>query len=224
MWFGPDPDRPDFEDAWLNWTLHNLLRTLPVSRKRDWNSCLPHVLYSYNTTPQQSTGESPFFLMVGQEPRLPVDFLLGRVQDPVGGAIHEWIQEHQTHLQIAFEGARQRLRVAAERRKRSQDQHVRDTPLKEGQLVLLRDHSARGHHKIRDIWSSVMYRVLKPPKEGGCVYTIAPADDLTKVKQVHRMLLKALVGTAPPSGYSVPVPTPHDQPLSEAELSCRQAR
>uniref|UniRef100_A0A8P4KAG8 Gypsy retrotransposon integrase-like protein 1 n=1 Tax=Dicentrarchus labrax TaxID=13489 RepID=A0A8P4KAG8_DICLA len=35
----------------FNRTLHNLLRTLPVSRKRDWHVCLPQVLYCYNTTP-----------------------------------------------------------------------------------------------------------------------------------------------------------------------------
>ncbi|KAL2082751.1 hypothetical protein ACEWY4_022569 [Coilia grayii] len=81
----------------FNRTLHNLLRTLPVSRKRDWNTCLPQVLYCYNTTPHQSTGESPFLLMFGQEPRLPIDFLLGRVQDPVGRSVHEWLQEHQVH-------------------------------------------------------------------------------------------------------------------------------
>uniref|UniRef100_A0A667X7X5 Gypsy retrotransposon integrase-like protein 1 n=1 Tax=Myripristis murdjan TaxID=586833 RepID=A0A667X7X5_9TELE len=60
----------------FNRTLHNLLRTLPVSRKRDWVSCLPHVLFCYNTTPHQGTGESPFLLMFGREPRLPIDFLL----------------------------------------------------------------------------------------------------------------------------------------------------
>uniref|UniRef100_A0A3B4XMP5 Gypsy retrotransposon integrase-like protein 1 n=1 Tax=Seriola lalandi dorsalis TaxID=1841481 RepID=A0A3B4XMP5_SERLL len=37
----------------FNRTLHNLLRTLPVSRKRDWNACLPQVAYCYNTTPHQ---------------------------------------------------------------------------------------------------------------------------------------------------------------------------
>lgn len=62
--------------------------------------------------------------MFGQEPRLPVDFLLGRV----GGGVHEWMQEHQTRLQIAFEGARERLKVAAERWKKNYDHHVRDAP------------------------------------------------------------------------------------------------
>ncbi len=94
----------------FNQTLHNLLRTLPISRKRDWVSCLPQLLFSYNTTPHQATGESPHFLMFGQEPRLPVDFLLGRVQEPVAGRVHEWVIEHQTRLQVAFEGARERAR------------------------------------------------------------------------------------------------------------------
>lgn len=47
----------------FNRTLHDLLRTLPASRKRDWVSCLLQVLFCYNTTPHQRTGESPFFLM-----------------------------------------------------------------------------------------------------------------------------------------------------------------
>ncbi|KAI3359981.1 hypothetical protein L3Q82_014313, partial [Scortum barcoo] len=118
----------------FNRTLHNLLRTLPASRKRDWASCLLQVLFCYNTTPHQSTGESPFYLMFGQKPRLPVDFLLGRVQDPTPGLVH------QARLQVAFEGAHERLRVAAGRRKERHDQQVRDAPLPVGQLVYLRDH------------------------------------------------------------------------------------
>ncbi|KAL0185385.1 hypothetical protein M9458_021082, partial [Cirrhinus mrigala] len=163
----------------FNRTLHNLLRTLPPSSKRDWALCLPQVLFSYNTTPHQSTGESPYYLMFGQEPRLPVDFLLGRVEDTVAGNVHEWVIEHQTRLQVAFEGAREHLRITAERRKIQHDSHVRDTPLGEGQLVYLRDVGVRGRSKIRDLWSPVVYQVVRAPK-GGSVYSIAPVDDLGK--------------------------------------------
>lgn len=196
----------------FNRTLHNLLRTLPVSRKRDWVSCLPQVLFCYNTTPHQTTGESPYFLMFGQEPRLPVDFLLGRVQEVGVGNVHEWVVEHQTRLHVAFEGARDRLRVAAERRKTHHDRTVQCVSLEEGQLVYLRECGMRGRHKIQDLWSPVVYKVVKAPVEGGSVYTIAPVDELGKVRHVHRSLLKAkILGDRP-------VSSPQDRPLAEGAL------
>lgn len=91
----------------FNWTLHNLLRTLPVSQNGDWPACLPQVLFAYNTTPNQSTGESPYVLIFGQDPRLLVDFLLGRIQIPLAGSVHRWMLEHQDRLQVAFKGARE---------------------------------------------------------------------------------------------------------------------
>lgn len=174
----------------FNRTLHNLLRTLPTSRKRDWVSCLPQVLFSYNTTPHQATGESPHFLMFGQEPRLPVDFLLGGVSNLVQGGVHDWIMEHQARLQVAFNGAQDRLRIMAERRKGYFDSRVREIPLEVNQMVLLRECGLKGRQKIQDAWSSVTYRVIETPDRGGSVYTIVPVDDVTKVKRVHRSLLK----------------------------------
>ncbi len=57
-------------------------RALPVSRKADWALCLPQVLFCYNTTPHQTTGESPYFLMFGQETKAPGGLPLG--QSPGG--------------------------------------------------------------------------------------------------------------------------------------------
>ncbi|XP_076847994.1 uncharacterized protein LOC143493459 [Brachyhypopomus gauderio] len=178
----------------FNRTLHNLLRTLPASRKHDWVTCLPHVLFCYNTTPHQSTGESPHFLMFGQEPQLPVDFLLGRVRPSVPGTVCDWIQEHQTRLQVAFDGARERLAAAAEYRKDKHDARVRSPALAVGQLVYVRDHGVRGRNKIQDQWSSVVHVVVRVPSETGAVYAIAPVGDPTKVRHVHRSMLKGLVG------------------------------
>ncbi len=83
-------------------TLHNLLCTLPVTKKRDWSCYLPQVTFSYNTIAHQSTGGSPFFLMFGRDPQLPVNFLLVRVQEPVACRTHDWIVEHQTQLRPCF--------------------------------------------------------------------------------------------------------------------------
>lgn len=192
----------------FNRTLHNLLRTLPASRKWDWASCLPQVLFCYNTTPHQATGESPFYLMFGQEPRLPVDFLLGRVQDPVPGEVQDWMVEHQARLKVAFESARERLLAAAGRRKERHDQRVHDAPLPVGQLVYLRDHSARGRHKIQDLWSSVVYQIVKAPPHDGVVYAVAPANDLQKVRNVHRDMLKAVVRPEVPASLQGASSTP----------------
>ncbi len=43
----------------FNRMLHNLLRTLPSSRKEAWVSALPQLLFCYNTTPHQVTGSPP---------------------------------------------------------------------------------------------------------------------------------------------------------------------
>lgn len=105
--------------------------------------------------------------MFGQEPRLPVDFLLGRVQDVIPGDVHEWVTEHQARLQAAFEGARERLQVAAGRRKANHDQQVWDVSLAEGQLVYLWECGRKGRWKIQDLWSPVVHQVVRAPKEDG---------------------------------------------------------
>ena len=202
----------------FNRTLHNLLRTLPPSRKRDWASCLPQVLFCYNTTPHHGTGESPFYLMFGQEPRLPADFLLGRVPDPVPGEVQDWVAEHQAKLRAAFEGARGRLLAAAGRRKERHDQQVRDAPLSVGQRVYVRDHSGRGRQKIQDLWSSVVYQVVRAPVGEGAVYTVAPVNDLDHPKNVHRNMLKAVVQ---PEAAASPVrlPPPWAPAMEEGDSS-----
>jgi hypothetical protein len=46
----------------------------------------------------------------------------------------------------------------------------------------------------------VVYEVIKAPPVNGAVYTIAPVTDRSKVRQVHRGLLKARLGSDAPVG------------------------
>lgn len=66
----------------------------------------------------------------------------------------------------------------------------------EKERVLLHNTGVRGRCKTQDLWSSI-YVVLRA-HEGGAVYTIAPAHDQTRVKTVHRSLVKRLVGIDSP--------------------------
>ena len=43
---------------------------------KDWDKHLPYVLFAYRSSLQQSTGESPFYLLYGRDPRLPTDEVL----------------------------------------------------------------------------------------------------------------------------------------------------
>uniref|UniRef100_A0A3B1JU25 Gypsy retrotransposon integrase-like protein 1 n=1 Tax=Astyanax mexicanus TaxID=7994 RepID=A0A3B1JU25_ASTMX len=115
----------------FNRTLHDLLRTLPTEQKRVWTRHLAQVVFAYNTTCHQTTGESPYFLMFGQVPRLPVDFLLATVDEPSCGGVGDWVVEHQRTLAETYQKVRGRLEKAAEMRRTSHDQRVNDVPLVE---------------------------------------------------------------------------------------------
>ena len=54
-----------------------MLGTLEADKKRNWKDYLPSVVHGYNCTKHQSTGFSPYKLMFGRDPKLPVDIELG---------------------------------------------------------------------------------------------------------------------------------------------------
>ena len=180
----------------FNRTLHDLLRTLPPNRKDDWPTHLPQVVFAYNTTEHQSTGESPYLLMFGEKPLLPIDFLLGRVQEPVRGTATQWMEEHQRRLRTAYEGARKHMQEAATRRGERHNAQVKDTGLLVSQRVYIRDCNVRGRRKIQDHWNPRIHKILRAPEGNGAVYSVAPIDNLDQVKQVHRTMLR-LVHTNP---------------------------
>ncbi|KAK3532108.1 hypothetical protein QTP86_008372 [Hemibagrus guttatus] len=98
----------------FNRTLHDLLRSLPPDKKRRWPEYLPELVYAYNVTPHASTGYSPYYMLFGRQPHLPVDTLLG--QEPVSEKEPTWLTVHRERLQDAHSRAREYTkRKAADR-------------------------------------------------------------------------------------------------------------
>lgn len=81
----------------FNRTLHDLLRALPPEKQRKWPEHLVEVVYAYNVTPHSSTGYSPYYLLFGVQPHLPIDALLG--QEPATDAEPNWLAVHRERLQ-----------------------------------------------------------------------------------------------------------------------------
>lgn len=88
-----------------NWTQHNLLRTCLSKKQQRWTKCIGEVLFAYNTMENQTTGYSPYFLMFGRSPCLPVDLLLGGKDTGVPiGTTEEWIR-NLFRLLIVWQGS-----------------------------------------------------------------------------------------------------------------------
>ena len=61
----------------FNSTLINMLGTLPKEKKSEWKNHIEMLVDAYNCTQNSITGLSPYFIMFGRQPCLPVDVLLG---------------------------------------------------------------------------------------------------------------------------------------------------
>ena len=60
----------------FNRTLLDMLAKKVKPGGQDWDLRLPFILFAYRTTVQQSTLESPFFLLYRRDPQLPVEAAL----------------------------------------------------------------------------------------------------------------------------------------------------
>ncbi|KAL1256563.1 hypothetical protein QQF64_012108 [Cirrhinus molitorella] len=174
----------------FNRTLHDLLRTLTPEKKRRWPEHLAELVYAYNVTPHSSTGYSPYHLLFGIEPHLPIDALLG--QEPDADQGQDWLNAHKERLREAHLRAKEYAEKKAADRVAQQEERVYCPAVEVGQYVYLR-HRPPGRNKIQDAWSSTMYKVVEVQ---GSTYAVQPIEG-GQTKRVHRSNLRPCVNKGP---------------------------
>ncbi len=87
----------------FNRTLLDLLGTLS-DKKEHWRKYVRPLVHAYNCTRNDTTGESPFLLMFGRQPRLPIDLCFGINPKGYNSKTHtHYVNELKRRLRYAYQ-------------------------------------------------------------------------------------------------------------------------
>ena len=121
----------------FNRTLTAMLAKTVERGGRDWDQRLPYVLFSYRASLQESTQESPFFLLYGRDPRLPTESVLSPSKSRQLTDLKEYGTELAVKMSQAWELARQSVGKAQKRQKAFYDKRAREPNFNVGERVFL---------------------------------------------------------------------------------------
>uniref|UniRef100_A0A669B1Z3 Gypsy retrotransposon integrase-like protein 1 n=1 Tax=Oreochromis niloticus TaxID=8128 RepID=A0A669B1Z3_ORENI len=172
----------------FNRTLLNMLGTLTTEEKTHWKDFVKPLVHAYNCTRSDVTGYSPYELMFGRQPRLPIDLVFGLPVDNNRPTHSQYVQNLKSHLEKSYKIAIGNTEKLMGRNKSCFDQHITPSELDVGDRVLVRNVKLRGKHKIADKWEPDIYVVVKRA-DNIPVYTLRPENKPKPIRTLHRDLL-----------------------------------
>ncbi|KAL7872249.1 hypothetical protein SRHO_G00072320 [Serrasalmus rhombeus] len=173
----------------FNRTLLEMLGTLEEENKAVWRDHVQPLVHAYNCTRNDTTGFSPYQLMFGRQPSLPIDLAFGLTPDGPGKESHlDYVKRLQDTLRESYKLAIEHSDKVAQRNKLRYDSRVRESVLETGDRVLVRNIGLRGKHKLADRWSQTIYRVVKRVGDNP-VYVVTPLNAGGPERTLHRDLL-----------------------------------
>ena len=169
--------------------LRRMIGKLDNKRRKKWPDHLGTITHAYNSTRSQVTGYSPYFLMMGRRPRLPVDLLFPTSRQlPKTKGVHEYVKALHGRLREALKVAQISSSQEAARHKRLYDRRAGVVELRPGDKVLVRLDSYKGAGwKLINRWSSTLHTVVGWIADDVPAYVIE--NDNGKQQVLHRARL-----------------------------------
>ena len=172
----------------FNRTILGMLRTLPEKAKSKWKDHLQKMTHAYNASINRSTGYSPYFLLYGRDPLLPIDLIFKSVLPQKEKNYKSYVKEWKNAMECAYEIARKKSQNSVKANKRSYNRKAGHSVLSPGDRVLVRNVREKGGPgKLRSYWEKVIYRVVERKGEGP-VYVLQPEEG-GEVRCLHRNML-----------------------------------
>jgi 23S rRNA pseudoU1915 N3-methylase RlmH len=164
-----------------------MLGTLENKEKQDWKKYISSLVHAYNCTKHDSTGYSPYELMFGRKPRLPVDLAFGLPEEHnQTESYSEYITDLRNRIKETFELVKNTAESSRQKQKINFDKRAKAKKLSIGDQVLLKILAYDGKHKIADKFEETIYSIKSQPNADIPVYVII--DEEGQEKTIHRNL------------------------------------
>ncbi|XP_063438199.1 uncharacterized protein LOC134719148 [Mytilus trossulus] len=200
----------------FNRTLLNMLGTLQNDQKSNWKQYLGPIVHAYNCTKQDTTGYSPFSLMFGREPRLPIDTVFGIENITTQKNTTKYVEQLKDRLRKSYELALRSAEKAQSRQKKGYDEKIRGAVLNTGDRVLVKILAFEGKHKLSDRWENDPYIILEQPNSEIPVFVVRKENGEGRKRTLHRNLL------LPIGSVSMDEQEPEDTPQPKPRLRPRK--
>ena len=200
----------------FNNTLAEAISSFVCSNQQDWDIYIPAILFAYRTSPCVSTGDSPFYLLYGREPRLAPDVSL---LPPTN--LSASVEEHRARIvrqiETAHSIARSNIARTQQLMKLQYDKNSADAPFEVGQRVwIYTPRTKRGlSKKFLSKWNGP-FRICR--KLSPVHYQVRTCDNRLVATTVHANRLKHFYDPADRPILPPSVDDPDDLPFDASAL------
>ena len=120
----------------FNSTLCQSLSMYVAKNQKDWDDFIPLILFAHRTSVLEAIGDSPFYVLYGREPRLPIDVKYLRLNsDNMSSSVLEHRKRVVEKVEMAQNLARENLQRSQQKMKDYYDRNVREPVFEVGQRV-----------------------------------------------------------------------------------------
>ena len=183
----------------FNKTLVDLLRAQVNEKQHEWSYYIDPVLFSNNTSYHPSVKDTPFFLMFGRDPTLPID-ILRQPPSPLTN-LSDYSKDHARKLAAARQLATQSLRSINESYKAMNEKMARSLSFATGDRVWLH---AEKPNKFGRKWNGPFeVQAVLPNKVSvsikSCISKSSTPTSIVHISRLKRYVARPASISSPPS-------------------------
>ena len=169
----------------FNRTLLNMLGTLEADQKHDWRKYINSLVYYYNCTPSETTRYSPYELLFGRKPKLPIDSAFEQVLENTDKAATDYLEELQERLEKTHQVVQKHREKAQTKQEKYYNKKAKTVKITVGDKVLVKRLAFDGKHKIADKFESEPYYVIEQPRPDIPVFKLRSYES-NKERTLHQ--------------------------------------